>query len=500
MVTPDFSVLDHIPDVIIVVNKEDHVVFLNRQAVQARHMFYSVATPGAPFVDIVPPEDRPVVHETLQQIKAQQRPMTLEVEYRDAKGGPVSIEVTYNPMANDGGTLEWIYVLMREISDERIFKKWASRLAQDLSTLIENANAVIFGVDSSRYLTEWNKECARITGLEKEDVLAKKVDTVIEVDANEGFNDYLKRIFDRHPTHNFKLRMRTANGNPVIVLLNATPRVNNTGSLIGILFVGHDITELDSYRLSLEKMVKDNTRELEMSLEKEKELVAIRNKFVSMASHEFRIPLSNIISSTQFIKVNASLNAEAMAKVTRIETQVGHMRLLIDDVLAMGKGDAHTLKAKIQRLDLILLIRQIADEVIVSAQHSHEIRVTAPTERIEIDSDEKLLRNIFVNLLSNAVKFSPGKPAVFLTIDKMDPWIEISVADEGIGIEESERNSVFEPFSRGSNVSEIKGTGLGLSIVKRAVETLGGTIALEPGRQRGTTFRVKLRNGMHKIR
>jgi PAS domain S-box-containing protein len=488
----NFSALDYFADPIIILNAGGRVEFFNKQAIRLSNMFHSAVETGTSFADLISTGRHETVHDILQQITFDRKSRVHELEHHDLKGKVYNLEITYNPIVGETGELEHIYLTIRETSTERIFQKRATQLVQDLSALIERANAVIFGIDSREYITEWNAECSRITGLGKDDVLAKKTDVILEGLFLERFHSLLQDVLLQRSTGNIELQLRTKTGSPVVVLLNATPRTNASGGLIGILFVGHDITELYQYRQSLEQMVKDKTAKLKMSLEKERELVDIKNRFVSLASHEFRIPLSNIISSVNFIKANSHLGQDALEKTTTIEHQVGHMRTLIEDLLTLGTADAHKLKASHQKIDLMVFLKGIITEVVVNAHHSHQVKVEAPDAGIEIESDEKLLRNIFINLLSNAIKFSPGKPAIFLSVNGTGSFVEITVTDEGIGISEPDLLKIFEPFSRGSNATAIKGTGLGLSIAKKAVETLGGSLEIQSTLQKGTTITVKL--------
>jgi PAS domain S-box-containing protein len=488
----DFSVLDQLPDPVIILDPQDRITFLNRQAVEFGMMFQESVAPGILFTEFVSAGRSDFAYAILQQLKNEKAPRIQEMQFRDAKGKGCNVEITYSPVVDEAGNTQLTVILIREISNERIFEKKASQLVHDFSNLIEHANAVIFGLDSQEYITDWNEECARITGLNRNDVLAQHVEEIIADEFKEGFRTYLANVFAKKTIRNFELQFKTNTETPVIVLLNATPRINNAGVMIGILFVGHDITELFRYRQSLEHMVREKTEKLTQAVEKEKELVGIKNRFVSLASHEFRIPLSNIMSSANFFREKGKADPAQLEKIKNIESQVGHMRTLIDDLLTIGKADAHKLQPAHQAFDLVEFMNKICEEVIINANHSHTIQVKVSDSALKIESDQKLLRNVFVNLLSNAIKFSPGKTQVFVSIRKNAGQAEISVTDQGIGIGEGDRVKVFEPFNRGINASEIKGTGLGLSIAKRAVETLGGSIALTSQLQKGTIFTVTL--------
>jgi PAS domain S-box-containing protein len=490
---PFNRLLDHIPEALLVLNLENEIIFINEKAKKFETLSSSAFYLGVPFPDIVPAERKEMVEYILNEVKSKKISRVTEAEYKDRDQRSYFFEAFYDPVFNEANKIEYVCVFFREKTTEKIFEKKSTQLLNDFSYLIEHANAVIFSVDSTAYITEWNSESERVTQFHKNIVLAQKIELFIEDHVKDEFSVFLDEILKGNPASNFELYFKTKSGPPVIILVNATPKVNNSGEVVGVLFVGHDITELSEYRKSLEEKIKDRTEKLRLALEKEKELVDLKNRFVSMASHEFRVPLSTISSSVNSIKLNSGLHKKDHEKIQTIEKQIGHMRALIDDVLTLGKTNANKLKPTQQKFDLISFLEKIMGEVMVNAQNSHKVRFKYSSPVIEIDSDEKLLRNIFINLISNAIKFSPEHDTVYVTVDLKDTWVAVQVADRGIGIDVSDVTRIFEPFNRGSNTGAIKGTGLGLSIVKRAVEALGGTIALDSKVNAGTTITVKLK-------
>jgi signal transduction histidine kinase len=243
------------------------------------------------------------------------------------------------------------------------------------------------------------------------------------------------------------------------------------------------------YRFSLESKVKDRTMKLRAALEKEKELVEIKNRFVSIASHEFKIPLNAISATVDSLRKTAPSNNQE--NINRIGQHVFHMKNLLEDVLNVDKNTSNKLKPNIQPVRLHELLDHLIKEVSDAAKYTHKFarEFAGP---FDLNSDEKLLRNIFINLLSNAIKFSPKADTVIIRMKKQRETILIEVQDFGIGIPEREIDSIFQAFTRASNTGKIKGTGLGLSIVKRAVETLGGELAVKSTEGSGTTFSVQL--------
>jgi signal transduction histidine kinase len=237
-------------------------------------------------------------------------------------------------------------------------------------------------------------------------------------------------------------------------------------------------------------------KNLQESLEREKELNELKTKFVSTASHEFRTPLAAINFAAGSIKRFWTKMEPSMIenKLAKIEGQVEKMTQLLDDILIVGQAEAGKMKKNLLHINLGYFINEIIDELDSSCKKSHEI-VLIDKEKLTSSTifiDEKLGRNIFKNLLSNAVKFSPDAKKVTVELSSEKTYIVISITDFGIGIPKSEFQSIFIPFFRGENADLIQGTGLGLSIVKEAVDLMGGKIIVKSSLVKGTTFVVKI--------
>jgi signal transduction histidine kinase len=258
--------------------------------------------------------------------------------------------------------------------------------------------------------------------------------------------------------------------------------------------VSQNITELIDYRKNLERKVEERTAELNAALNKEKELVKMKTQFVSIASHEFRTPLSSIAIAAGFIKkYKAKLTEETIEeKLINIEKQVNNMTYLLDDILTVGKGEAGKIPVNLKPLKLPEFITALIREVSRAVGNTHEIVLQEDYRSFEIVSDEKLLRNIFINLLTNAIKFSPHADKVDLRISTTQEQMKVTIRDYGIGIPKEDLSNLFQPFYRAGNAQAIQGTGLGLSIIKKAIDLLGGTIDVESNVGSGTEMRIQL--------
>ncbi|HEY8936752.1 MAG TPA: PAS domain S-box protein [Cyclobacteriaceae bacterium] len=382
---------------------------------------------------------------------------------------------------------------MQDISEQREFEQHIIATALELSELIENANTPIFGTDRDGYINEWNKVTASLTGYFKNEVLGKKLSHFMSSTQHKNLKSILNRVSSDKPVSDLQIPIRTKDNRELTILLNATPRRDTLKNITGILMVGQNITELIEYRQNLEVKVNERTLELNQALSKEKELVEIKSRFVSIASHEFRTPLSTILIVLGFLrKHRAKLTDEDFnLKLNAIEKQVNHMTYLLDDILMIGKTEAGKITAQHNLISIKDFFLQIAKEVEESAKtHTVDVRLTCSVA--EFYSDEKLLRNIIINLLTNAIKFSPNAQSVIFNISNSAQYLRLTVEDKGIGISEEDLKNLFTSFHRGSNVGDIQGTGLGLSIAKKAVDLLHGTIQISSKVGEGTQFMVNL--------
>ncbi len=229
------------------------------------------------------------------------------------------------------------------------------------------------------------------------------------------------------------------------------------------------------------------------ALEKEKELSELKSRFVTMTSHEFRTPLTTILSSAELLEDYGSRWSEEkkIHHLRRIVLTVKHMTQLLNDVLLIGKAEAGKLQCSRLTFDVVQFCRDLVEEMQMITD-SHLITFNHQCGYGKVDLDEKLLRHVLSNLLSNAIKYSPRGGNVYFELACTQKEAIFRVKDEGIGIPDIDKVQLFESFYRASNVGTISGTGLGLSIVKRAVDLHGGNITVESEVGVGTTFLVSL--------
>jgi len=236
--------------------------------------------------------------------------------------------------------------------------------------------------------------------------------------------------------------------------------------------------------------------EVRRALEKEKELNALKSRFVSMTSHEFRTPLAGILSSTELLQhYGDRLPPEEKTELYhQIEASVERMTRMLDNILLIGRAESKGLKFKPSEIDLAALCRDLAEEAKALRFGGEGQRALLQMEMEALGGsyllDANLLRHVLGNLLSNAIKYSPNGGTVRFAIRDEGRRLRFIVADQGIGIPLEDQARLFESFHRASNVGSIAGTGLGLAIVKQAVDLHGGSIELDSAPGRGSCFTV----------
>lgn len=268
---------------------------------------------------------------------------------------------------------------------------------------------------------------------------------------------------------------------------------------------------IDSIR-TREKMIREGKAKedkMRRDLEVARELNALKSRFVSIVSHEFRTPLTVLRTSTELLEHygHRANEEQKHSYYQRIRSAISNMTQLLEDVLVVGKSDAGKLEFKPIPLNVEEFCAQLREDMqhSVGLDHTIEFIYKRHTDGIPntqgkgkaleestVPLDPNLLRPILTNLLSNAIKYSPIQTTITFSAVSYPKYVVFEVTDHGIGIPTEDQPHLFELFHRASNVDTIRGTGLGLSIVKQCSDRHNGTIDFKSEENIGTTFTVKL--------
>jgi signal transduction histidine kinase len=269
-------------------------------------------------------------------------------------------------------------------------------------------------------------------------------------------------------------------------------------SIFLILVVVYFLTRLTLARNNLgtinEKLA-HSAKELKEALGKEQELNKLQRQFVSMASHEFRTPLTIIDMAAQRLKRQAEENQltteEAAQRVEKIRAAVQRMTRLMESTLDAARMDEGKIKVEIGECDLRYVVLEVlTNQIELSPGHNITCEFLELPDGIQGDS--KALNRVFTNLLSNAVKYAPDAPDIEVKAHTEGDQVVISVCDHGIGIDEDELDRIGDRFFRAKTSTGTAGTGIGLNLAKTLVEMHGGSFNIESVKGEGSTFTVYL--------
>jgi PAS domain S-box-containing protein len=388
-----------------------------------------------------------------------------------------------------------VILFVRDITESKMLEQQTFFLAAELQNLIQTVNVPIISFDKNKKITEWNYAFECITGFSKNEAFECDIfEKIIDTPDVDKLNKYIEDTLNEKTINNSEIQIVNKKGGKKKLLIVGTQRKNIVGNSIGGTFFCQDITEIDDYKINLEYKIEQRTAQLKDALKKEKDLVDLKSRFVSMASHEFRTPLAAINFSNGYLKKYWDRISEDDRKQTfeKIEQHIKHMTLLLDDVLTMGRLENGKVDCKPARIKLKPFLKNLTETLYKSGCNLHSVDLSKISDELFIYADEKLAINIFNNLLTNAIKFSPMSSKVNIEAVETQDVIEIRIRDFGIGISKSDLERIFEPFHRGENVEAIQGTGLGLSIVKQSVELHGGMLKIYSLPDKGTTVCVFL--------
>ncbi|MCH8333569.1 PAS domain S-box protein [Candidatus Sumerlaeota bacterium] len=417
-------------------------------------------------------------------------------------GAPVATRGMFTDVT-DRKRWERSQVEAREKLEQRVEERTQdlATLTEDLRRIIETANAPIFGIDTEGRVNEWNQAAERITGYSKDTVMGRLfVEEYISEDTRDSVTRVLDKALAGEATANYEFPIYTKAGRRVDLLLNASPRRDGEGRVIGVISIGQDITEIKAFQAELEGEVDARTQELSESLERVEtaniqlgEANRHKSRFLSSMSHELRTPLNSIIGFSDLLgeELFGALNAKQKDYVRDIKGSGKQLLELINDLLDTARIDAGTMELNLEVLrpgDLLEApIRMFQVQARLKDIHLEQ---TVDPGLDELVGDRRRLRQVVLNFLSNALKYTPAGGKIEVRATKQDNLARISVADTGVGIQPDQAQRLFSEFYQADRKRDeaLGGVGLGLALSRRLVELHGGEIGVESEPDKGSTF------------
>lgn len=384
-----------------------------------------------------------------------------------------------------------------------------------LKAIIENAIDGIITIDERGRVETINPSACKLFQYSQEEVIGKNISMLMPQPYRNEHDGYIHRYQHTGEPHIIGI------GREVIGLRKdgttfpfrlGVSEVQFSGRKIYTGFI-HDISrekeaeeQLKEYAAHLEEEVERRTiwlkdtvtalqeakEEVSLSLEKEKELGQLKSRFVSMASHEFRTPLSAVQLSASLIEKYAQPfdNENIRKHVSKIKNAVGNLTAILNDFLSLEKLEAGKVEPSFINFDLVKLSEEITEEMQLVAKQNQNIIYQHTGTASAVNLDPNLLKNCIINLIANAIKYSGENTFIEFNTEINERDCIVTIKDNGIGIPDADQKHLFEAFFRAHNTGNIPGTGLGLNIVARYVSLMNGKVDFNSQLNKGTLFTI----------
>lgn len=362
--------------------------------------------------------------------------------------------------------------------------------------ILKNAVAMIIATDENGVIKIFNYEAAYQLGYTEEEMIDKHSPVLLIAPGDiagkrkllfEELGVNIEKDFDvlvekakRNIRTEYQYSYTRKDGSVFPVLLRINSIKNNRDVITGFLFIAMDISQRNK--------IEENLR---MALAREKELSELKSRFVSMASHEFRTPLSTVLSSA-YLLGKYTLTEEQPKRekhLQRIVSSVSMLTDILNDFLNIGKIEEGKIQIRNSNFNIRELILNFNDEIKHNLKQGQKLIYSHKGDPYVI-MDPALLKHIVMNLVSNASKFSSEESPIEITTTNEPDHMRLSVKDHGIGISKEDKSHLMERFFRGENVSHIQGTGLGLHIVSKYAELMNGKVECSSELEKGTEFTI----------
>lgn len=372
----------------------------------------------------------------------------------------------------------------------------SSQAYASFKALLDNAGAMIIATDEKGIINLFNPEAAKNIGYTESEVIHKQTLLLfhdkkeIEKKRTELYEKFKIKLEDDFSVMVEKSRRNfheeeqytyvRKNGTSFPVSLTITAITDRNARITGFMGIAIDI--------SGRKKVED---ELQKALAEQKDLNELKSRFVSMASHEFRTPLSTVLSSAYLIEKYTSEEDQPkrVKHLQRIISSVNMLTDILNDFLSVGKIEEGKIQVRFSTFNIHEYILAIVEELKNTLKKNQQIQYSHEG-KAGVNMDPSLLRHIIMNLISNAGKFSPEGGIIEIETICKDDQILLSIKDHGIGIPPEDQKHLMERFFRGGNTGHIQGTGLGLHIVSKYAELMNGGVECKSKLGEGTAFLI----------
>ncbi|MGM0934328.1 MAG: PAS domain-containing sensor histidine kinase [Bacteroidota bacterium] len=394
------------------------------------------------------------------------------------------------------------------------------------NTLFEAASEGVLVVDSSQIIVTVNLAALQMFGYERGELVGQHLNILIppnyKPNHSKHFKEFLAHSEKRQMGHGRELFGIKKDGSQFPVEAGLNPFRVDGEDFVMSLIVDITVRKENQQRIrelnaELEDKIKARTKELretvenlekeiskrkeaekriKLALKQEKELNELKTKFLSLVSHEFKTPLSGILTSATLAEkyVTGEQQEKREKHLRTIKDKVHYLNNILNDFLSLERLESGNVNYKYSSFSLNKVINDVVYNANVTLKYGQEIEYPRDLDEVTLYQDEKILDLVLSNLIGNAIKYSPENSTIHFRIEDNDNMVIFEVSDEGMGIPEKDQKHIFERYFRAENALLNQGTGIGLNIVKVHVENMGGKIHFKSEENKGSTFTVQLPN------
>jgi PAS domain S-box-containing protein len=362
--------------------------------------------------------------------------------------------------------------------------------------LSEGISEGIILVNTKQEIVATNSSAEEMFGYDKDELIGNSLDCIIPKryhhKHSEHFSSFMEKSEKRKMGNGRDLSGLRKNGEEFPVEAGLNPFVLYGNSYVMALVT--DITDRKNYTQNLEQIVQKRTKQLTDALEKEKELNELKTRFLSLVSHEFKTPLSSILtSSTLLSKYTETDQQENRDKhINTIKTKVRQLNTILNDFLSVERLELGKVNYSIEEFPLSRLVNEVVYDANMLLKTGQDIIYPDNIDEVLITFDEKALALALSNVLHNAVKYSSEDSIIKILFKVEKEFLILEVIDEGIGIPKEQQKHIFDRYFRAENALLIQGTGIGLNIVKHHLENLGAILTFISEENIGSTFTIQI--------
>ena len=478
------SLLESMPDGIVIINATGHIVFVNLHA--ARLFGYEPAELQAQPLEMLVPHRLRAAHALHRsQYFAQPRPRAmgagLELFGIRKNGSEFRLEISLSALQLDDAKL--VMSAVRDISARY-------KADQQFKQLLESAPDAIVIVDGTGKIIIVNSQTQKLFGYSREDLVGQNIELLLPARYREKHPDHRTRFFADARVRPMGLGLALygcrKDGTEFPVEISLSPLETESGVLVSSAI--RDISE----RKRFEHALHEKNLQLEAASR-------AKDRFLANMSHELRTPLNAIIgfTGTLLMRLPGPLTSDQDTQLTTVQTSARHLLALINDLLDVAKIEADKIEVNSEPIDCREVLAEVAAALRPAAKRKGlDLRIEQPDAPVAITTDRRLLSQIVINLVDNGIKFTERGVVTIRILPgpQSRDDLMIQVQDSGRGISNEDRTKLFQPFSRleNPNVPAIAGTGLGLHLSRAMAERLGGTLECESAPGVGSIFTLRI--------